>query len=159
MVRLLGIAPRSADYQSAALLLSYGRIKWRRAEVLRPNRSGRSICFRDSVRASADSLSIGPRGRTCTCVVPLRRRRPELLGHAETERGERDDGAAPSKARGEPRGGPSSGSAADKLDLAAGLSPASPRSKRGMMYISLREENWSLHEDLHLDFELRTLAS
>src|SRR5436305_1870374 len=113
MVRLLGIAPRSADYQSAALLLSYGRIKWRRAEVLRPNRSGRSICFRDSVRASADSLSIGPRGRICTCVVPLRRRRPELLGHAE------------------------------KLDLAAGLSPASPRSKRGMMYISLREENWS----------------
>ena len=27
MVRLLGIAPRSADYRSAALLLSYGRIR------------------------------------------------------------------------------------------------------------------------------------
>ena len=57
--------------------------KWRRAEVLRPNRSGRSICFRNSVRASADSLSVGLRGGNCTRVVPLRRRRPDLLGHAE----------------------------------------------------------------------------
>lgn len=29
------------------------------------------------------SLRESPRGRTCTCVDPLRRRRPELLGHAE----------------------------------------------------------------------------
>lgn len=53
----------------------------------------------------------GPRGRICTCVGPLRRRRPELLGHAE------------------------------KMDLAAGLSPAMPRPKRGVIYLSLREEN------------------
>ena len=112
MVRPPGIAPRSADYQSAALLLSYERIRnWRRAEVLRPNRSGRSICFRDSVRASADSLSNCPCGRICTCVDPLRRRRPELLGHAEI------------------------------MDLTAGLSPAMPRPKRGVIYLSLREEN------------------
>jgi len=38
MVRPPGIAPSSADYQSAALLLSYGRKDWRRAEDLRLNR-------------------------------------------------------------------------------------------------------------------------
>lgn len=39
-----------------------------------------------------------------------------------------------------------------------------PRRARGFAFCvlrtpSLREGNWSLHEDLHLDFELRTLAS
>lgn len=32
---------------------------------------------------SAGFTSPSPRGRICTCVDPLRRRRPELLGHAE----------------------------------------------------------------------------
>ena len=73
--------------------------------------------------------SESPRGRNCTCVDPLRRRRPELLGHAE------------------------------KVDLAAGLPPTTRRSKRRMIVISPREEKWSLHEDLHLDLELRGLAS
>ena len=52
---------------------------------------------------------LGPRDRSCTCVGPFRRRMPDLLGHAE------------------------------KLDLVAGFSPASPRSKRGMIYVSLHE--------------------
>lgn len=140
---------------------------------MRPNRQSRSICFRNSARASAGSLSkvaessgpasqasrletasnrsppfavllsnkkmaearghapqrpnvarsasnrcrhLGrfrlrsPRGRICTCVDPLRRRRPELLGHAE------------------------------KVDLAAGLPPTTQRSKRCMIVISPREE-------------------
>jgi hypothetical protein len=45
------------------------------------------------------------------------------------------------------------------MDLTAGLPPATQRSKRRMIVISLREEKWSLHEDLHLDLELRGLAS
>ena len=100
---------------------------------MRPNRSGRSICFRDSVRASADSLSNGPRGRICTCVDPLRRRRPELLGHAEKQRCVRaraGDSLQVTQIYGK-----------RKMDLTAGLSPAIPRSKHGVMYISLREEN------------------
>ena len=149
MVLAHGNAPRSIGYQPIALLLSYTRKSWRRAEDLRLNRQSRSICFRNSARASAGSLSKvaessgpapqalrpepasnrsprfaallskiwrrrevmlpsgtrppnplqtgagalsgfaseSPRGRNCTCVDPLRRRRPELLGHAETERG------------------------------------------------------------------------
>ena len=54
--------------------------------------------------------SESPRDRICTCVDPLRRRRPELLGHAE------------------------------KVDLAAGLPPTTQRSKRCMIVISPREE-------------------
>ena len=172
MVLAHGNAPRSIGYQPIALLLSNTRKSWRRAEDLRLNRQSRSICFRNSVRTSADSLSMqnggeqwscptglaarngfqpitalrgftlrkngggerscspsracgtnplqtgagassgltrcarpcgvdlpvdpsplrsvaskSPRGRICTCVDPLRRRRPELLGHAEMERG------------------------------------------------------------------------
>ena len=45
------------------------------------------------------------------------------------------------------------------MDLTAGLPPATQRSKRCMIVISPREEKWSLHEDLHLDLELRGLAS
>jgi hypothetical protein len=37
--------------------------------------------------ASSGFASESPRGRICTCVDPLRRRRPELLGHAEMKRG------------------------------------------------------------------------
>lgn len=59
---------------------------------------------------SAGFASESPRGRNCTCVDPLRRRRPELLGHAE------------------------------KVDLAAGLPPTTQRSKRCMIVISPREE-------------------
>lgn len=33
--------------------------------------------------ASAGFASQSPPGRICTCVDPLRRRRPELLGHGE----------------------------------------------------------------------------
>lgn len=122
-----------------------------RTEVLRPNRRSRSICFQDSVRALADSfskrwclhsvqvdecqrrmerarapeparpevcstsidLAENLRGRICTCVVPLRRRRPELLGHAEQS----------------------------EMDLAAGVPPATQRSKRCMIVISPREES------------------
>ena len=66
-----------------------------------------------------------PRGRICTCVDPLRRRRPELLGHAE------------------------------KLDLAAGLPPTTQRSKRCMIVISPREGKWSSRRELHPEPGLR----
>lgn len=86
------------------------------------------------------ALSVGLRGRICTCVSPLRRRRPGLLGHAETERGSAKVTPPRAKVRGEPGGRPQPGSAAGKMDLAAGLSPATPRSKRGMIYVSPRED-------------------
>ena len=66
-----------------------------------------------------------PRGRICTCVDPLRRRRPELLGHAE------------------------------KVDLAAGLPPTTQRSKRCMIVISPREGKWSSRRELHPELGLR----
>lgn len=54
-----GNAPRSIGYQPIALLLSYARVmgNWRRAEVLRPKRQSRSVCFRNSACALAGSLS------------------------------------------------------------------------------------------------------
>jgi hypothetical protein len=45
------------------------------------------------------------------------------------------------------------------VGLLASLTRIAAFEARNDVYISLREENWSLHEDLHLDFELRTLAS
>lgn len=63
MVLVRGNAPRSIGYQPIALLLSYARMKrMRRAEVLRPNRRGRSVCVRGSARASAGSLSLKKMG-------------------------------------------------------------------------------------------------
>ena len=72
--------------------------------------------------------SESPRDRICTCVDPLRKRRPELLGHAE------------------------------KMDLAAGLPPTTRRSKRRVIVISPREEKWSPCQELHLELDLRTVA-
>lgn len=77
---------------------------------------------------SAGFASESLRGRICTCVDPLRRRRPELLGHAE------------------------------KVDLAAGLPPTTQRSKRRMIVISPREEKWSPCQELHLELDLRKVA-
>ena len=72
---------------------------------------------------SSGFASESPRGRICTCVDPLRRRRPELLGHAE------------------------------KVDLAAGLPPTTRRSKRRMIVISPREEEkWSARTAAELAF-------
>ena len=67
--------------------------------------------------------------------------------------------AQPEQSEGEPSGRPLAGDSANKVDLAAGLPPTTQRSKRCMIVISPREEKWSLHEDLHLDLELRGLAS
>lgn len=47
-----------------------------------PARAG-PIRFKRSPESSSGFASESPRGRICTCVDPLRRRRPELLGHAE----------------------------------------------------------------------------
>jgi hypothetical protein len=222
MVLAHGNAPRSIGYQPIALLLSYTRKNWRRAEDLRPNRQSRSVCFRNSARTSAGSLSkvaessgpapqalrletasnrsprfavllskkmaearghapqrrsaarsasngcrrLGrfdslrsplrgrpsvdpsplrsvasesPRGRICTCVGPLRRRRPELLGHAEMKRGSAKM-AQPEQSEGSSSGCPLAGRSANKVDLAAGLPPTTRRSKRRMIVISPREE-------------------
>lgn len=66
MVLARGNAPRSIGYQPIALLLSYARVmgNWRSAEVLRPNRQSRSVCF--------DSLRLPLRGRPPVDPSPLR---------------------------------------------------------------------------------------
>ena len=75
-----------------------------------PSRASGTNPLQTGAGASSGFASESPRGRICTCVDPLRRRRPELLGHAE------------------------------KMDLAAGLPPTTRRSKRRMIVISPREE-------------------
>lgn len=88
----------------------YSPKKWRRREVILPSGALPPSPLQTGAGASAGFASESPRGRICTCVDPLRRRRPELLGHAE------------------------------KMDLAAGLPPTTRRSKRRMIVISPREE-------------------
>lgn len=87
MAESSGPAPQALRLESAsnrsprfAALLSK---MWRRREVtllsgLRPPNP-----LQTGAGTSASFASESPRGRICTCVGPLRRRRPELLGHAE----------------------------------------------------------------------------
>ena len=82
-----GNAPSSLAYRASALLLSYepvaedGGLAPQPAEPVhlfskqRPRLGGFVLPLREIAQ-------FGPRGRICTCVVPLRRRRPCLLGHA-----------------------------------------------------------------------------
>ncbi len=72
----------------------------------------------------------GPRGRTCTFMEPLRRRRPICSSHAEKN------------------GAP--------IRMCAGL--LALRVRCVAVYAS-GAGKWSSHQDSHLDFELRTLAS
>ena len=88
----------------------YSPKKWRRREVMLPSGAWPPNPLQTGAGASSGFASESPRGRICTCVDPLRRRRPELLGHAE------------------------------KMDLAAELPPTTQRSKRRMIVISPREE-------------------
>lgn len=78
---------------------------------------------------SAGFASQSPPGRICTCVDPLRGRRPELLGHGESG----------------PRGGTPT------------RNPAFEAPHDGNF--TTRGKKWSPHENLHLDLELRGLAS
>ena len=82
---------------------------------------------------------------------------PELLGHAEMERGSAKK-AQTEQSEGEPNGCPLAGSLANKVDLAAGLPPTTRRSKRRMIVISLREGKWSSRRELHLELGLRRAA-
>src|SRR5688572_19323810 len=113
--------------------------KWRRREVTLPSGAWPPNPLQTGAGASSGFASESPRGRICTCVDPLRRRRPELLGHAEMERGSAEM-AQPEQSEGSPSGCPLGGSSANKVDLAAGLPPTTQRSKRCMIIISPREE-------------------
>src|SRR5690606_4278820 len=98
-----------------------------RFDSLRSPLRGRPAVDPSPLRSVA---SESPRGRICTCVGPLRRRRPELLGHAE---------------KNGPRGGTPTHNTAFEAPHDCNF--------------TTRGKNWSLHEDLHLDLELRGLAS
>jgi hypothetical protein len=139
-----GPAPQALRLESAsnrsprfAVLLSR---KWRRREVMLLSGRRPPDPLQTGAGALASFTSKSPRGRICTCVDPLRRRRPELLGHAEMEHG-RAPTAPSGQSEGEPSGCPQAGSPADTVDLAAGLPPTTRRSKRRMIIISPREEN------------------
>lgn len=66
MVLAFGNAPTSIGYQPIALLLSYTR-KMAESGGLAPQPTNRSSCFRNSVRALADSLSITFGGEQWFC--------------------------------------------------------------------------------------------
>jgi hypothetical protein len=53
--------------------------RWRRREVMLPSGAWPPNPLQTGAGASAGFASESPRGRICTCVDPLRRRRPELL--------------------------------------------------------------------------------
>ena len=105
MVVLAGNAPASSGYQPGALLLSYGT--WRKASVMLRPRRCRS-CFRDRCsqlisaclpklaarvglaptpcgltnrRATLTLPGNGAAGRILTCIVPFRRRMPDIFDH------------------------------------------------------------------------------
>lgn len=61
----------------------YSPEKWRRREVMLPSGARPPGPVQTGAGASAGFASESPPGRICTCVDPLRRRRPELLGHGE----------------------------------------------------------------------------
>ncbi len=114
MAESSGPAPQASRLESAsnrsprsAVLLSE---KLAEARGHAPSGAGPPKPLQTGAGASSGFASESPRGRICTCVDPLRRRRPELLGHAE------------------------------KMDLTAGLPPTTRRSKRRMIVISPREE-------------------
>lgn len=65
----------------------YSPKNWRRREVMLPSGALPPSPLQTGAGASSGFASESPRGRICTCVDPLRRRRPELLGHAEMKRG------------------------------------------------------------------------
>jgi hypothetical protein len=138
-----GPAPQALRLETAsnrsprfAVLLSK---KWRRREVMLPSGAGPPNPRQTGAGTLSGFASESPRGRTCTCVDPLRRRRHELLGHAEMERGSAKM-AQPEQSEGESSGCPRAGSSTNKMDLAAGLPPTTQRSKRRMIVISPREE-------------------
>ena len=115
MAESSGPAPQASRLESAsnrsprfAVLLSE---KLAEARGHAPQRRGAAQSASNGCRRLGRFRLRSPRGRICTCVDPLRRRRPELLGHAET------------------------------VDLAAGLPPTTQRSKRCMIVISPREGN------------------
>ena len=110
MVVLAGNAPASSGYQPGALLLSYGT--WRKASVMLRPRRCRS-CFRDRCsqlisaclpemaarvglaptppgltgrRATLTLSGNGAAGRGLTCMIPLRRRMPDVFDHGSNLR-------------------------------------------------------------------------
>ena len=84
--------------------------KWRRREVTLPILHAAGRSGFKPAPILDQFRLRGPRGRSRTCVGPFRRRMPLLLGHAE------------------------------KMALVAGVPPATPRSKRGMICVSPHED-------------------
>jgi hypothetical protein len=76
-----GNAPSSLAYRASALLLSYEPMAV--VDGVAPLRFSTAPRFSRPFGKLLPATTESPRGRNCTCVVPLRRRRPGLLGHAE----------------------------------------------------------------------------
>ena len=164
MVLAHGNAPGSIGYQPIALLLSYTRKSWRRAEDLRLNRQSRSICFRNSARTSAGSLSkvaesSGPApqasrpetasNRSPRFAVLLSEKMAEARGHAPQRRV-----AAQSASNGCRR--------LVRFRLrkvpAAGFAPASIRLEGGGLSFSATRSKWTSRRDSHPQHGVRSAA-
>ena len=185
----------------------YSPENWRRREVTLPSgkaarpasngcrRLGRIDSLRSPLRGrpSVDPsplrsvASESPPGRNCTCVDPLRRRRPELLfavppaSRAPARLTLATLRASPSprcalrrpRKRSGPHGGTPTRNTAFEAPHDCNLFVAPPRGHPVRLTPRLRSElrllraarsvttrgKWPLHEDLHLDLELRGLAS
>ena len=165
MVLAHGNAPRSIGYQPIALLLSYTRENWRRAEDLRLNRRGRSVCFRNSVRASADSLSRKDGGEQWSCPTSLAARidfQPITALRGSTLRkiggGERSCSPA---ARGRPsrfKRVPAPRPVSPPKVPAAGFAPASIRLEGGGLNFSATRRKWTSRRDSHPQHGVRSAA-
>ena len=76
MVPTRGFAPRSADYRSAALLLSYAG-KWRKTEVMLPRPFPARSAFKAvPARLSGSSSKVGCRGWVRTIIAGSKIRSP-----------------------------------------------------------------------------------
>ena len=164
MVLAHGNAPRSIGYQPIALLLSYTRKSWRRAEDLRPNRRSRSICFRNSAHTSVGSLSnvaesSGPAPQASRPETASNRSpRFAVLLSEKNGGGERSCSPA---ARSRPirfKRVPTPWPVSPPKVPAAGFAPASIRLEGGGLSFSATRRKWTSRRDSHPQPSVRSAA-
>ena len=164
MVLAHGNALGSIGYQPIALLLSYTRKSWRRAEDFRLNRQSRSICFRNSARTSAGSLSkvaesSGPAPQASRPETASNRA-PHFAVLLSEKNGGGERSCSPSRACGTnplQTVVPPCGISPPKVP-AAGFAPASIRLEGGGLSFSATRRKWTSRRDSHPQHGVRSAA-
>ncbi len=157
-----GNAPSSLAYQASALLLSYEPVMAESGGLAPQSAYGRSICFRNSARASAGSLSKWRRA----VVLPHRPCGPNRLptGHRASRLYSPNDGGgerscSPSRKAGPVRfkRSPAPRPVSPPLVPAAGFAPASIRLEDGCLSCSATRR-WTSRRDSHPQPGVRSTA-